>query len=92
VTIVSDKDHEDLFWDDLQKQRLHMILQTLGAIFFKSNNIEYHFCSHAQGVCPVFPEFCKDFNGFCPDFQQIQNFPFALAPPATPPVCTSLLY
>jgi len=49
-----------------------MILQTLGAIIFKSNH---------DGR-----RFCLDFHGFCQVFHQIKTFGGVLAPPFPTPL------
>jgi len=50
------------------KEGLHVILPTLGVIFFKSNNVGRHFCPYFQGVCPDLQVFCEGFHRFCSDF------------------------
>jgi len=60
-------------------KRLHMILQTLRAIFF-SNQITL-----GAILCKGFNIFFPDLQGFCPDFHQFKTIGGALEPPASPP-------
>jgi len=65
------------FWCDLQKKVFMCFSTNFGCDFLKSNNAGRH----------LYP----DFQGFCSDFQQINTFGGALAPPAPPPP-TPLLF
>jgi len=47
---------------------LHVILLTLGSVFFKSNRVGRHFCPNFQGFCGGFHRFSPDFQKFCPNF------------------------
>jgi len=77
------------------RKRFHMILQTLGAIFFKSNHVGRHFSPEFQRFCKGFhrlrPDFhvlCPDFWGFFPGFHQFKAFGGAVAPlPPAPLSC-----
>jgi len=78
-----------------KRKGLHVILQTLGAISFKSNSCCAPFLPRFSG----FHRFAKfvtdfahsytDFAEILPDFHQIKTFGGALAPPA-PPLPTPL--
>jgi len=65
LQILSHKDHEDLFWCDLQKRSSCVFMQTLGAIFWSQATLGAIFL---------------DFQGFFPDFHQIKAYGGALAP------------
>jgi len=55
---------------------LHVILQKLGAIFFKSNLVGRHFCPDFQGFIKGFHRFyqvCTDFDWIFKDFARIFN-------------------
>ena len=54
---------QTFFWDELAKQCLHMILQTLVAILPRFAEILRRFLR--------FPRFFLDFQGLCPDFHHI---------------------
>ena len=58
---------QTFFWDELAKQCLHMILQTLGAILPRFSEILRRFSQ----ILPRFPRLFLDFQGLCPDFHQI---------------------
>jgi len=53
LQIFSIKDHEDLFWDDLQKG-LRVLLQTLGAILWNQTRL--------GAILPGFSDFAQIFN------------------------------
>ena len=61
-TNFSLKDHEDLFWDDLQNKVFMCFSTNVGRHFMKSIKVRRHFC-------PDFQRFFPGFQGFYPDFQ-----------------------
>jgi len=73
--MFSNKDHEDLFWSDLEKK----------VFMCFSAKVGLHFLHDFLGFCSDFQRFCPNFEGFFPDFRQIKTFLCAL-PPAPPPL------
>jgi len=67
------------------KKGLHMILQTLSAVFFKSNHVGRHFFQTLCRFSDIFtriPWILARFSGIFPRFSPNQNFWGALAPPS----------
>jgi len=60
------------------KKSPHVILKTLGPIFFKSKHVRHHFCPDFQGFAKVFTDFAQiytDFTHISGDFAQIFTKP-----------------
>jgi len=85
LQIFSHKDHEDLFWYDLQKiKKVFMCFCFSAKVthhFFKSNNAGRHFFPDFQGFCPCFQGFGQIFR----DFRQFKTLGGVLAHPASLP-------
>jgi len=54
LQLFSNKDHEDLFWCDLQKKVVVCFSANLGRHFLKSGNVGCHFYLDFRGFCPIF--------------------------------------
>jgi len=70
------KDHEDLFWDDLQNGFSCVFLQTLGAILWNQTRLGTIFARIFRGFAQIFMDFARIFNKWklLPHHWLAQNF------------------